>query len=60
LLDSLALDSYYLYHAVRADLLNRLGRAAEASDAYAAAAALTANLVERDFLERGREALSEP
>lgn len=60
LLDSLALDSYYLYHAVRADLLNRLGRAAEASDAYSAAAALTANLVERDFLERGREALSEP
>lgn len=59
LLDALALNSYYLYHAVRADLLNRLGRAAEASQAYAVAAALTANLVERDFLERGREALSE-
>lgn len=60
LLDSLALDSYYLFHAVRADLLNRLGRAAEAGDAYAAAAAHTANRVERDFLARGREALSEP
>lgn len=60
LLDSLALDSYYLFHAVRADLLNRLGRAAEAGDAYAAAAAHTANRVERDFLARGREALSSP
>ncbi len=60
LLDALALDSYYLYHAVRADLLKRLGRTAEASEAYAAAAAHTANLVERDFLERGRDALSEP
>ena len=59
LLDALDLDSYYLYHAVRAELLNRLGRTAEAGEAYAAAAAHTTNLVERDFLERGRDALNE-
>jgi RNA polymerase sigma-70 factor, ECF subfamily len=53
LLDGLALDGYHLFHAVRADLLRRLGRNAEAAAAYEAAIARTANAVERDFL-RGR------
>ena len=47
-----ALDSYYLFHAARADLLRRLGRSAEAADAYGRAAALAANPVEREFLQR--------
>ncbi|HTX37821.1 MAG TPA: DUF6596 domain-containing protein [Bryobacteraceae bacterium] len=46
------LDAYYLFHAARADLLRRLGRNAEASAAYRRAAALAANRVEREFLER--------
>jgi RNA polymerase sigma-70 factor (ECF subfamily) len=47
-----ALDSYYLFHAARADLLRRLGRSTEAAAAYRRAAALAANRVEKDFLER--------
>jgi RNA polymerase sigma-70 factor (ECF subfamily) len=44
-LDGLAdrLDGYHPYHAVRAGLLERDGRAAEAAAAYRRAAALTAN-----------------
>jgi RNA polymerase sigma-70 factor (ECF subfamily) len=53
LLDGLALDGHHLFHAVRADLLRRLGRHPEAAAAYRAAIARTANAVERDFL-RGR------
>ena len=48
--DELPLDSYYLFHAVRADLLRRLGRRAEAVDAYDAAMARTENQSERSFL----------
>ncbi len=55
--DSLDLGDYYLFHAVRADLLSRIGRNEEASSAYAAALALTSNAVERTFLERARNAL---
>ena len=51
-LADLKLDSYYLYHAIRADLLRRLGRAADAALAYDAAIALTANAAERAFLHR--------
>jgi RNA polymerase sigma-70 factor (ECF subfamily) len=40
-------------HAVRADLLRRLGRSGDATAAYRAALDLTANAAERDFL-RGR------
>jgi RNA polymerase sigma-70 factor (ECF subfamily) len=50
--DGLKLDGYYLFHAIRADLLRRLGRAREAAAAYEAAIALTSNSVERAFLER--------
>jgi RNA polymerase sigma-70 factor (ECF subfamily) len=52
LADRIALDSFYLFHAIRADLLRRLGRDAEAARAYRAAIALNDNAAERDFLER--------
>jgi RNA polymerase sigma-70 factor (ECF subfamily) len=51
-LDSLALEDYYLFHAIRADLLRRLGRGAEAVAGYEAALARTANGAERSFLQR--------
>ncbi|MEU1349086.1 sigma-70 family RNA polymerase sigma factor [Streptomyces sp. NPDC005795] len=57
LLDELELDGYYVFHAVRADLLRRLGRVAEAATAYEAAAALTDNRAEQDFLRHRRDAL---
>ena len=46
------LDSYYLYHAARADLLRRLGRNEEALAAYERALRLNANAVERRYLRR--------
>ncbi|HEV3234326.1 MAG TPA: RNA polymerase sigma factor [Candidatus Dormibacteraeota bacterium] len=54
LVDDLDLGDYYLYHAIRADLLSRLGRNDAATTAYVAAIALTTNNVERSFLERAR------
>jgi RNA polymerase sigma-70 factor, ECF subfamily len=57
LVDGLDLADYYLLHAVRADLLRRLGRNAEAAAEYEAAMAGTQNAAERDFLRRGRQAL---
>jgi len=56
-IDTLDLGEYYLFHAVRADLLSRLARDEEARGAYATAIALTSNAVERAFLERARNAL---
>jgi RNA polymerase sigma-70 factor, ECF subfamily len=50
--ESLDLGGYHLFHAIRADLLRRLGRAAEAAAAYDAALDLTENEVERRFLRR--------
>jgi len=50
--DGLDLDGFHLLHAVRADLLRRLGRDAEATDAYDAAIALAENAADRDFLQR--------
>jgi RNA polymerase sigma-70 factor (ECF subfamily) len=58
LVERLDLNDYRLYHAIRADLLRRLGRTAEASLAYGAAIALSENGPERDFLESRRRALS--
>ena len=52
--DDLPLQGYYLYHAVRADLLRRVGRGSEAAAAYEAARALTDNEAERAFLLRAR------
>jgi RNA polymerase sigma-70 factor (ECF subfamily) len=57
---SSGLDSYYLLHAARADLLRRLGRSTEAAAAYAAARSLTANPVEQAFLDARRATLSPP
>jgi RNA polymerase sigma-70 factor (ECF subfamily) len=57
LVDGLDLDGYHLFHAVRADLLRRLGRDAEATQAYTAAAARTGNAAERAFLEGRRRSL---
>jgi len=50
LVDGLDLDRYYLYHAIRADLLRRLGRPGEAARAYTAALARTGNAAERGYL----------
>ena len=55
IVDGLALGDYYLAHAIRADLLRRLGRDAEAVSAYEAAMARTTNDAERAFLERRRD-----
>jgi RNA polymerase sigma-70 factor (ECF subfamily) len=57
LVDTIDLDNYYLFHAIRADLLVRLGRNAEALVAYERAIGLTTNKAEQAFLERGRMAL---
>jgi RNA polymerase sigma-70 factor (ECF subfamily) len=56
LVDRLDLGNYRLFHAIRADLLRRLDRNAEAVVAYEAAIASTENATERAFLERRRQA----
>jgi RNA polymerase sigma-70 factor, ECF subfamily len=57
-LDNLRLDGYYLFHAIRADLLRRLERDADAALAYDAAIALAGNSAERAFLRRRRQSLA--
>jgi RNA polymerase sigma-70 factor (ECF subfamily) len=57
LLDELPLENYYLFHAIRANLLARLGRSDEAARAYDAAIPLAGNAAERGFLEYRREQL---
>ena len=57
LVDGLSLRDYYLFHAIRADLLRRLGRGGEAALAYDAAIAHAGNAAERDFLRRSRQSL---
>ena len=56
--DGLDLDGYHVFHAVRADLLNRLGRNADAVLAYDRAMARTENAAERAFLHARRDALN--
>jgi RNA polymerase sigma-70 factor (ECF subfamily) len=56
LVEELDLDSYYSFHATRADLLRRLGRNSEAAAAYQRAAAMAPTDAERDFLRRGGRA----
>ena len=51
LVDSLDLNDYHVFHSVRADLLRRLDRGAEAAAAYKAAIERTGNASEREFLE---------
>jgi RNA polymerase sigma-70 factor (ECF subfamily) len=60
LVDGLDLPRSALLPAVRADLLRRLGRDAEAVAAYDAALALTANEAEAAFLRRRRAELISP
>jgi RNA polymerase sigma-70 factor, ECF subfamily len=51
LVEALELPQYHLFHAVRADLLRRLGRNADAAAAYIKAIERCANERERTFLE---------
>jgi RNA polymerase sigma-70 factor (ECF subfamily) len=57
LVEALDLDRHHLFHAVRADLLRRLGRPSEAAVAYDAALELTGSGSERAFLQRRRTSL---
>ncbi|SEQ34514.1 RNA polymerase, sigma subunit, ECF family [Lentzea xinjiangensis] len=63
LLDELAgepkLRDYHPYRAARADLLHRLGRDAEAAQAYREAIALAGTGTEQDFLRRRLAAVEE-
>jgi RNA polymerase sigma-70 factor (ECF subfamily) len=60
IVDDLDLDGYHLFHATRADLLVRLGRAGEAAEAYDRALERTANAQEQRFLTQRRDALVTP
>ncbi|WP_405623039.1 RNA polymerase sigma factor [Streptomyces sp. NBC_00076] len=60
LVDALDLGGYHVFHAVRADLLRRLGRDTEAVEAYEAAVQLAGNPAERAYLERRRRELARP
>jgi RNA polymerase sigma-70 factor (ECF subfamily) len=55
--DGLDFDGYHLFHATRADLLERLGRNDEARQAYDAALERVTNAAERRLLEQRRGAL---
>ncbi|MEO5831803.1 MAG: DUF6596 domain-containing protein [Nakamurella sp.] len=54
LVNRLPLTGYHAWHAVRADLLRRVGRSAEARQAYDSAIAATQNSAERAYLSRKR------
>jgi RNA polymerase sigma-70 factor, ECF subfamily len=56
LVDGLNLGNYYLFHAIRGDLLARLGRTAEARQSFDTAARLTTNQREYDYLLARRNA----
>ena len=51
LVDELGFERYHLFHAIRADLLRRLGRDSEAASAYLLAIEGCGNAREREFLE---------
>jgi RNA polymerase sigma-70 factor, ECF subfamily len=57
LVETLDLDRYYLFHAIRADLLRRAGRTADAAAAYRSAIACSENATEREFLQRSYDAM---
>jgi RNA polymerase sigma-70 factor (ECF subfamily) len=59
IVEGLDLDGYYLFHAIRADLLRRLGRVTEAAAAYEAAIARSANAAEREFLQERLETMND-
>jgi RNA polymerase sigma-70 factor (ECF subfamily) len=54
------LDGYHLLHAVRADLLRRVGSTVEAAESYTRALALVTNDSERRFLERRLREVQSP
>jgi RNA polymerase sigma-70 factor, ECF subfamily len=58
LVDAIDLPKYHLYHAVRADLLRRIGRTADAASAYRLAVDNCENRMERDFLMRQHQSLA--
>jgi RNA polymerase sigma-70 factor (ECF subfamily) len=58
-IEGLPLQDYYLFHAIRADLLDRADRTSEAVLACDAAIARTDNRAERAFLERKRDRLAQ-
>jgi RNA polymerase sigma-70 factor, ECF subfamily len=58
IVDDIELDGYYMLHAIRADLLARLGRPAEAATEYEAAAELTQSVAQRRFLQGRRDGLT--
>ena len=58
LVDAIDLPKYHLYHAVRADLLRRIGRTADAASAYRLALDNCQSKKERDFLMRQCQSLS--
>ena len=61
LMDELtSLDSYYLLHAARADLLRRLNRHAKARAAYEKALFLAANVVDQEYLRERIRLLNQP
>jgi RNA polymerase sigma-70 factor (ECF subfamily) len=57
LVDQLPLEHYYLFHAIRADLLRRLGRADQAEAAYRAAIERAGNAAEVAFMRQRISAL---
>lgn len=59
-IDDLPLDTYYPFHATKADLLRRLGRNTEAAASYNRAAELAPTRAEREFLTRRASAETLP
>jgi RNA polymerase sigma-70 factor (ECF subfamily) len=60
LVECLDLGDYHQFHAIRADLLRRLGRKDEAAAAYKEAIALTGNEAERELLQRRLRLVADP
>jgi len=60
IVDGLGLTRYYLFHAIRADLLRRLGRLADADAAYRAAIDGTSNAAELAHLASAKQRLHHP
>jgi len=54
--DELPLEGFHVFHAIRAELLSRLGRGDEADEEFERAIRSAANEPERMLLERKREA----
>jgi RNA polymerase sigma-70 factor (ECF subfamily) len=60
IVERLDLGGYYLFHAIRADLLRRLGRYPDASVAYETAIAQAGNAAERTHLTAAKRHLDHP